>query len=268
MANQANDCVMLRRFLGLQSRAAEIDARAERPALGATSPSTLVGVASYFASIIADIRQVRASDPAARGYAEVLLAYPGVHAVWMHRPIHALWRRGFTVLPRVLSNLNRFLNGADIHPGAVIGRGVFIDHAMGVVIGETAVVGDDCLIYQGVSLAGTSLERKVRHPKLGKAVVVGANASVLGAISVGDHARVGSGSVVIHNVPPHATVVGVPGRVRRQASDEAQLDHSNLPDPTADLIRTMTSELERLERRIAELEEQKQDAPLRPVSGR
>lgn len=238
-----------------RSRTPEIEARVQRPAFGATAPNELQGFAQYLSWAVADVRRVRERDPAARGYLEIVLAYPGVHAVWMHRPTHALWRRGFTLGPRVLANFNRFITGVDIHPGAVLGEGVFIDHGMGVVIGETAVVGDECLLYQGVSLAGTSLERTVRHPKLGTGVVVGANASILGAIAVGDRARVGSGSVVIQDVPPQATVVGVPGKVRRRPTDVSrQLDHANLPDPTAELIRSLSAELERLEHRIEELE--------------
>lgn len=249
-----------------RSRTLEIEARVQRPSLGATAPSELRSFAQYLSWAWGDIRRVRERDPAARGYLEVMLSYPGVHAVWMHRPIHALWRRGFTLGPRVLANWNRFITGVDIHPGAVLGEGVFIDHGMGVVIGETAVVGDECLLYQGVSLAGTSLERTVRHPKLGTGVVVGANASVLGAIAIGDRARVGSGSVVIQDVPPQATVVGVPGKIRRRPTDVArQLDHANLPDPTAELIRSLSAELERLAHRLEALEHDESEKSLRSV---
>lgn len=244
------------RLLPGKSRAAELDQRALRPLPNTTPPSRLRSIGEYAQWIVNDIRAVRERDPAAQTYAEVVLAYPGLHAVWAHRPIHQLWRAGFTVLPRVLSNWNRFMTGVEIHPGAVLGSGVFIDHGMGVVIGETAVVGDDCLVYQGALLGGTSLDRKVRHPRLGQKVVVGANASVLGAISVGDRARVGSNSVVIAEVPSGATVVGVPGQVKKsnKPATEKLLDHANLPDPVTELIRNLSRELEDLTKRVQQIE--------------
>lgn len=242
-----------------KSRANEIDQRSLRPLPNTSPPSRPRQLTDYFKWIANDIRAVRERDPAARSYAEIVLAYPGLHAVWAHRPIHGLWRAGFTVAPRVMSNFNRFVTGVDIHPGAVLGAGVFIDHGMGVVVGETAVVGDDCLIYQGSTLGGTSLERKVRHPRLGQKVIIGANAAVLGAIALADRARVGSNSVVIDDVPAGATVVGVPGQVKKlnKPRTEQSLDHANLPDPVAELIRSLTLELERMQHRLAALEGKK-----------
>lgn len=195
-------------------------------------------------------------DPAARSVLEILLCYPGLHALIFHRFAHALWVRRLRLPARLLSAFSRFLTGIEIHPGAQFGRRCFIDHGMGVVVGETAIVGNDVLIYQGVSLGGTSLTRGKRHPTIEDYVVVGLGATVLGPVTVGRHSRVGAGSVVVDSVPPHATVVGVPGRVVRDSgkhSDDGEpvvsLDHASLPDP---LVRTITS----LTRQIARLEEQ------------
>lgn len=203
-----------------------------------------------------DIRSVQANDPAARSAVEVALVYPGLHALWLHRAAHALWRRDLKLSARLLSHGNRFLTGIEIHPGAAIGRRVVIDHGMGIVIGETATVGDGCLLYKGVVLGGTSLERKVRHPQIGSNVVIGSNACILGAIHVGDHARIGSGSVVVREVPPEATVVGVPARVivPKHARFDASLDHAALPDPVADMIRALASQNEMLRTRVTALE--------------
>lgn len=170
-----------------------------------------------------DIACIRERDPAARSRWEVLTCYPGLHALLMHRAAHACWRRGFFWLGRFLSNLGRFLTGIEIHPGALIGRRVFIDHGMGVVIGQTAEVGDDCTIYQGVTLGGTSLARGAkRHPTLGRGVIVGANAQILGGFTVGDGARVGSGAVVVKPVPAGATAVGNPARILQADGDAAR----------------------------------------------
>lgn len=203
-----------------------------------------------------DIRAVCANDPAARSPAEVALVYPGLHALWLHRAAHALWNREYRLSARVVAHANRFVTGIEIHPGANIGRRVVIDHGMGIVIGETAAVGDGCLLYKGVVLGGTSLERKVRHPQIGRDVVIGSNACILGAIHVGDHARIGSGSVVVREVPPEATVVGVPARVivPKHARFDASLDHANLPDPVTDMIRALAEQNERLRERVAALE--------------
>ena len=207
--------------------------------------------------VAVDIGSVLANDPAARSRLEVVLVYPGLHAVWLHRAAHALWERDHKLGARILSYANRFATGIDIHPGARLGRRVVIDHGIGIVIGETATVGDGCLLFQGVVLGGTSLERKVRHPQVGNNVVIGAHACVLGAIHVGEHARVGSGSVVVKDVPPEATVVGVPARVvaPKHARFDAALDHASLPDPVTDMIRALAQQNERLRHRVALLEE-------------
>ena len=205
---------------------------------------------------IEDIDVVLEHDPAARSAMEVILTYPGLHAIWLHRIAHGRWRRGHVLGPRVLAHLTRFMTGIEIHPGATLGRRVFIDHGMGIVIGETARVGDDCLLYKGVVLGGTSLERTERHPTLGKGVVVGTNACVLGPIQIGDGARVGSNSVVIRDVPAASTVVGVPGKVAgpgRRA--QMSLYHANLPDPVAQVVQELVDELEALRVRVRELEE-------------
>lgn len=203
-----------------------------------------------------DIRAVRANDPAARSPLEIALVYPGLHALWLHRAGNALWRRDFKLPARLLAYANRFVTGIEIHPGARIGRSVFIDHGMGIVIGETATIGDGCLLYKGVVLGGTSLEHSVRHPQVGSGVVIGSNACILGAIHVGDHARIGSGSVVVRDVPPSATVVGVPARliVPKSARFDAGLDHANLPDPVTEMIRALAEQNEKLRARVAALE--------------
>ncbi|MFN3533328.1 MAG: serine O-acetyltransferase [Candidatus Brocadia sp.] len=210
-----------------------------------------------FERIKEDINAAFQNDPAARSKLEVILCYPGVHALWLHRISHYLWGKGWTVLSRLISHINRFLTGIEIHPAAEIGRGVFIDHGMGVVIGETAVVGDECLLYKGVVLGGTTIEKTKRHPNLGKKVIVGSNACILGNISIGDYARIGSGSVVTKDVPPHATVVGVPGRIikqRKKDEPEAMLDHGQLPDPIAEAIMMVLKENCKLKQRIKKLE--------------
>jgi serine O-acetyltransferase len=179
----------------------------------------------------------------------VALCYPGLHALWIHRLSHGLWRRGWVLAPRFLSHLGRFYTGVEIHPGATIGEGVFIDHGMGVVIGETAEVGDGCVLYKGVVLGGVSHARVRRHPRLGREVVVGSNACVLGAIDVGDGARIGSGSVVVRDVPARSTVVGIPGRVvtgKHQAQSEDEL-HADLPDPVAEAMQRLSGRLAKLE---------------------
>jgi len=212
-------------------------------------------IACYFR----DVEAVVEHDPAARTRLEVVLTYPGVHALWLHRGAHTLWRHDRKLVARMLSQMNRFVTGIEIHPGAEIGQGVFIDHGMGVVIGETAKVGDGCILYKGVVLGGTSNEHAVRHPQLGKRVVVGSNACILGAIAIGDGARIGSGSVVIRPVPEGATVVGVPGRVvpmrgDRRALFDATLDHASLPDPVTEMVRSLRDENDRLRERLARLE--------------
>ena len=204
-----------------------------------------------FGRIREDIRTVFQKDPAARNAAEVVLCYPGLHAVWLHRVAHWLWSHKLRLVGRLLSHAGRHLTGIEIHPGAQIGRRFFIDHGMGVVIGETTEIGDDVLVYQGVVLGGTSLEKKKRHPTVGDGVVLGAGAILLGPITVGAGARIGAGSVVVKPVPPGATVVGVPGRVvekERRAIDI--LEHADLPDPLAEVIRNLAAELEDLRGRL------------------
>lgn len=172
---------------------------------------------NILSAIRADARAAVARDPAAHGVADVILSYPGFHAILAHRFIHGLHKTRVPLLPRWLSNVNRFLTGIEIHPNAEIGSGFFIDHGMGVVIGETAVIGENCTLYQGVTLGGISLSPGKRHPTLGNNVIVGAGATLLGAITIGDDARVGAGSVVVRDVPPQATVVGMPARVVMRA---------------------------------------------------
>ena len=210
---------------------------------------------SVFRSIKHDIDTIRERDPAARGTLEIILAYPGFHARELHRLAHTLHRRGVPVIPRAISNFSRFLTGIEIHPGAQIGEGLFIDHGMGVVIGETAEIGDGCHILQGVTLGGTSLHRTKRHPTLGRGVTVGAGAKLIGAVEIGDNARIGAGSVVVTNVPENATVVGVPGHV--VSFHEAGGDTiTRLPDPEWDRIDALEQRIERMERRIRALQEQ------------
>ncbi|MGB6985820.1 MAG: serine O-acetyltransferase [Candidatus Aquilonibacter sp.] len=209
-------------------------------------------------TFLGDLRAPLARDPAARGWVDVLFSYPGFHALTFHRVNHRLWRMGMPHLSRWLAHVARFLTGIEIHPAATIGQGVFIDHGMGVVIGETAEVGDGCLIYQGVTLGGTSLVHTKRHPTLGKNVTVGASAVVIGAIVVGNNARVGSGSVVVRDVPANATVVGIPahvvaqdGKPVRVVPDRPQVE---MPDPNADALNHLQRRLEQLEARVAQVE--------------
>ena len=208
-----------------------------------------------FKTLREDIRTVFAKDPAARNTLEVIFCYPGLHALWLHRPAHFLWRHKFKFLARFLSHINRFLTGIEIHPGARIGRRFFIDHGTGVVIGETTEIGDDVLLYQGVVLGGTTLKKGKRHPTIGNNVVMGAGATVLGAITIGDGAKIGAGSVVVRSVPPGATVVGIPGRIvedlRRPLVD---LEHGDLPDPVAEAIGLVLREQDKLEERLRRLE--------------
>ena len=208
-----------------------------------------------FKTLREDIQTVFAKDPAARSMLEVIFCYPGLHALWFHRIGHFLWRHRLKFLARFLSNISRFLTGIEIHPGARIGRRFFIDHGAGVVIGETAEVGDDVLMYQGVVLGGTTLEKKKRHPTIGDNVVIGTGAVVLGAITVGDDVRIGSGSVVVKSVPSGATVVGVPGRIAGDRHKPlADLEHAKLPDPVAEAIRLVLKEQDKLEERLRRLE--------------
>ncbi len=204
-----------------------------------------------------DIGTALERDPAARSRAEVVLTYPGIHALWLHTIAHGLFGRGHVTVARVVSHLNRFLTGIEIHPGARIGRRVFIDHGMGIVIGETAEVGDDCLMYKGVVLGGTSSQRGKRHPTLRTGVTVGSNACILGPIEIGEGARVGSGSVVVKSVPAQATVVGVPGRIVRSRKPQLESDseQGELPDPVANELRKAFRVELALDERLGRIEE-------------
>ncbi|MBI3980229.1 MAG: serine O-acetyltransferase [Chloroflexi bacterium] len=206
-------------------------------------------------SIQRDIRAVFAHDPAAVSIVEILLAYPGFHARQLHRLAHTLYRWRVPVLPRLVSHVSRSVTGIEIHPGAQIGEGFFIDHGMGVVIGETAQIGDDCVLYQGVTLGGTSTLRVKRHPTLGSNVVVGAGAKLIGAITIGDDVKVGAGAVVVKSVPPHATVVGNPGRVVAIRNPENGAVEK-LPDPEAEAFDALQRKVAEMELRLAELESQ------------
>jgi serine O-acetyltransferase len=211
-----------------------------------------------FKTLKEDIQTVFAKDPAARSLIEVLFCYPGLHAIWLHRIAHFLWRHRLFFLGRLLSHINRALTGIEIHPGAKIGRRFFIDHGMGVVIGETAEIGNDVLMYQGVVLGGTTLEKKKRHPTIEDQVVIGAGAILLGPITVGRGALVGAGSVVIKSVPPGATVVGVPGRViteEKRPAPTSTLEHGKLPDPVAEAIKAILIRQEILESKLRALEQ-------------
>lgn len=206
-----------------------------------------------------DVQTIYDKDPAARSLFEVLTCYPGLHANWFHRLAHRLWMRNHFLLARLVSHLSRFVTGIEIHPGAQIGRRFFIDHGSGVVIGETTEIGDDVLMYQGAVLGGTSSEHTKRHPTIGNGVVIGANSVILGAITVGDRAKVGSGSVVVEPVPPEATVIGVPGRItringRRLGTQSLDiLDHGRLPDPVVETLRCLVDRVELLEGQFRDL---------------
>ena len=200
-----------------------------------------------FQTLREQIETVFREDPAAKSVIEILLCYPGFHAVLAHRVAHKLYLWKVPLAPRLVSQIGRFFTGIEIHPGASIGRRFFVDHGMGVVIGETTVIGDDVLLYQGVTLGGTGGEKGKRHPTLGDGVVVGAGAKVLGDIRIGDHVKIGAGSVVVHPVPDYSTVVGIPGRVVRTRTESGVLDHGMLPDPEGQA-------LEDLARRVAEIE--------------
>lgn len=233
-----------------------------------------------------DIRVVFERDPAARSVWEVILCYQGLHAIWIHRLSHYLYQRDFILLPRLLSYLGRFLTGIEIHPGATIGEGLFIDHGTGIVIGETAEIGKNVTLYQGVTLGGTGKEKGKRHPTLGNNVVVASGAKVLGSFSVGDFAKIGAGSVVLKEVPAYATVVGIPGKVvlmygqkvknaetlaweksasqedcrARELAEEKDVDlaHDKLPDPEEEMLLCMHRTIQRLEDRVKVLEKELQ----------
>ncbi|MCX6380439.1 MAG: serine O-acetyltransferase [Armatimonadetes bacterium] len=211
-----------------------------------------------FGGIREDIKTVFVKDPAARSVLEVL-TYPGLHALWFHRVAHRLWRAHCAPLARIVSQVSRFLTGIEIHPGAQIGRRFFIDHGMGVVIGETAIVGDDVLMYHQVTLGGTSLTHTKRHPTIGNGVLIGMGAKILGPITIGDHCKIGANAVVNKDIPDNCTVVGIPGRIIRRngtPTDSAVMDNTiNRVDPRDDTIQELMSRLELLERHSEKLEE-------------
>lgn len=217
---------------------------------------------AMFTTLRHDLRVVFERDPAARTRLEVLLAYPGLHAIWLHRLAHGFWKRNLRLLGRLVSQTSRFLTGIEIHPGADIGSGFFIDHGMGVVIGETAEIGANVTLYHGVTLGGVSLERGKRHPTIGDGVVIGAGAKVLGPVTVGDHTRIGANSVVVKDTPSESVVVGVPGRVRHRdvadqpADPDRDMRHNIMPDATAEALRAFADRLMQLEREIADVRRQ------------
>jgi len=209
-----------------------------------------------FKLIKSDFKIIKERDPAARGFLEIILCYPGFQALVLHRISHKLWKYKLPLLPRVLSQLTRNITGIEIHPGARIGQGVFIDHGMGVVIGETSEIGDRCLLYQGVTLGGTGKDSGKRHPTLQENVVVGAGAKVLGAIQIGSNTRIGAGSVVVKNVEKNCTVVGIPGRVVHQSGVNINpLAHSALPDAEGSVIKNLMDRIDHLENHIIGLQD-------------
>jgi serine O-acetyltransferase len=214
-----------------------------------------------FRTLKYDIQAVMERDPACRNVLEAVLLYPGFHALIMHRIAHFFWQRKLRFLARWLSFTARFLTNIDIHPAARIGRGFFIDHGQGVVIGETAEVGEHVTMYQGATLGGTGKERGKRHPTIGDHVVISAGAKVLGSFTVGHHARIGAGAVVLKEVPPHSTVVGVPGRVVREnghkVTERTELDHANLPDPVEAAFRKIVARVNALEQQVRELQQER-----------
>lgn len=211
-----------------------------------------------FKRMKSDIQAVFENDPAARGWFEVIFTYSGLHAIWSHRIAHAFYRRRWFTLARIVSQLNRFLTGIEIHPGARIGNRLFIDHGMGVVIGETCEIGDDVVIYQGVTLGGSGKEKGKRHPTIGNNVVIGSGAKILGSFTVGDQCNIGANSVVLKEVPPGSTVVGIPGKVVRQGGKRLDRLSHQLPDPVIDAMQALQQEIEDLKR---EMKSMKQDSP-------
>jgi serine O-acetyltransferase len=216
-----------------------------------------------------DIQAVFDRDPAARTALEVVLAYPGLHAIWFHYVGHWLWEHDLKLLGRLVSEFSRFMTGIEIHPGAKVGRRLFIDHGMVVVMGETTEIGDDVLIYQGVTLGGTSLKKEKRHPTIEDQVMISAGASVIGPVRIGRGSRIGAGAVVVSSAPPYSTIVGIPGKVIEGEStrqDVAELDHARLPDPVARAINNLVEKMNQLGVRVEEVEE-RQDCLEDQVNG-
>lgn len=205
---------------------------------------------NFFSRIRKDIQVIKERDPAATNTLEILVAYPGLHAIWFHRLNHWLYQKGLRTIPRLISHFARWMTGIEIHPGATIGEGFFIDHGMGVVIGETTEIGKNVTLYQGVTLGGTGKEKGKRHPTIRDNVVISADATILGPIEIGENSRIGAGAVVIQSVPPNSTVVGVPGRVVRKEGrrvDPLDLHHERLPDPVLETFSTIFKRLDKLE---------------------
>ena len=214
-----------------------------------------------FAQMRDDIHAVFERDPAARSTLEVVMTYAGLHAIWGHRIAHKLWKAEWCTLARVVSQMSRFFTGIEIHPGARIGRGLFIDHGSGVVIGETCEIGDNVTIYQGVTLGGTGKEKGKRHPTVGNDVIIATGAKVLGSFKIGDNSKIGAGAVVLQEVPPNSTVVGIKARIVIQDGKRVKndLDHVNMPDPVADTIRLMQKEIDQLRAELEHLREDKKN---------
>ena len=214
-----------------------------------------------FRQFKSDVDVVFENDPAARSRLEVVLTYSGVHAIWAHRIAHSLYRKKFFALARVVSQFSRFMTGIEIHPGAKIGNRLFIDHGMGVVIGETCEIGDNVVIYQGVTLGGTGKEKGKRHPTIGNNVVIGSGAKVLGSFQVGDSSSIGSNAVVLREVPENCTVVGNPGRVVRRNGERVKdrLDHTQLPDPVIEMFRAMQQDIDHLKSELDGLRQNKKE---------
>ncbi|SHN37101.1 serine O-acetyltransferase [Gracilibacillus kekensis] len=206
----------------------------------------------FFKLLKQDIDVVFDQDPAARTYIEVCLTYSGLHAIWSHRMAHAFYQKKFFFLARVISQISRFFTGIEIHPGAKIGKRFFIDHGMGVVIGETCEIGDNVTIYQGVTLGGTGKEKGKRHPTIKDNALIATGAKVLGSITIGESSKIGAGSVVLEDVPDHSTVVGIPGRVVIQNGEKIRkdLDHHKLPDPISEVLKEMEDEIKHLQNEL------------------
>lgn len=205
-----------------------------------------------FRTIKSDIRAIFDNDPAARSLFEVVFTYAGLHALWFHRIAHWFFKRRLYTIARIISQFSRFMTGIEIHPGAKIGKRFFIDHGMGVVIGETCEIGDDVVLYHGVTLGGSGKEKGKRHPTIGNHVVVGAGAKVLGSIKVGDHSQIGANTVVLKEVPPNSTVVGIPGRVvKRNGVRVGKLDHVNMPDPMIEIYARLQEQIDELKANMA-----------------
>lgn len=208
-----------------------------------------------FDTIKSDVRTVFDNDPAARSRFEVIFTYSGLHAIWSHRVAHAFYVRGWFTLARIISQMNRFFTGIEIHPGARIGKRLFIDHGMGVVIGETCEIGDDVVIYQGVTLGGSGKEKGKRHPTIGNNVVIGSGAKILGSFKVGDQCNIGANSVVLREVPDGSTVVGIPGKVVRLGGKRLDRLNHQLPDPVVDVMQMMEQQIKELKQEVSILKE-------------